>query len=247
MNYDNPELRDRLASEYVLGTLQGRARRRFQRLMHDDRGLQAAVDFWEAQLTPMAAPLSVPQVSPELWKRIEARTAPHSRDVEDRRSPLARLVARWLDARLLGSLAAGLFLGVSLSLVVPRLTGPTDVDMIGDRQIPASYAGILNDSQGHPAMLISSRRHGRIVDIKVLRPIGHGEDQVLLLWALPASGAAMLLGEVPAQGKGSVRLQGTSEELLANVTELAVSVTRRDEPAPQPGGFILRGPCAKFW
>ena len=30
MNYDDPELRDRLTTEYALGTLRGPARKRFQ-------------------------------------------------------------------------------------------------------------------------------------------------------------------------------------------------------------------------
>ena len=119
----------------------------------------------------------------------------------------------------------------------------------GERQLPQSYAGILGDANGHPAMIVSSRRHGRIVDIKVLRAIGLGQDQVLQLWALPVTGAPISLGLVPPQGKGRIELPATSEELLANVTELAVSVTPRNAaPAPAPSGaFILRGPCAKFW
>src|SRR5213592_2619358 len=99
MNYDRPELRDRLASEYVLGTLHGRARQRFQRLMKDDPALRAAVEFWERQLMPRAAP---PRGSPE-------------------KSGLARWLARWLDPRTLGTLVAGLFLGLGLSLVLPPL------------------------------------------------------------------------------------------------------------------------------
>ena len=49
MNYRRPELRDRLAAEYVLGTLHGRARARLQQLLRDDPQLQARVAFWERE------------------------------------------------------------------------------------------------------------------------------------------------------------------------------------------------------
>ena len=50
MNYDRPELRDRLAAEYVLGTLRGRARRRYQRLLRDDLVTRVDVTRWEQRL-----------------------------------------------------------------------------------------------------------------------------------------------------------------------------------------------------
>jgi anti-sigma-K factor RskA len=247
MNYDKPELRDRLASEYVLGTLHGRARRRFQRLMKNDPALRAAVEFWEHELMPMAAPLSAPMPSADLWNRVAARVAPAARGAPEKQG-FARWLQSLLEPRTLGMLATGLFLGLSLSIVMPPLLDRGGEDT-GDRQLPASYAGILNDANGHPAMLVSSRRYGRIVDIKLLRPIGLGQDQVLQLWALPNTGAPISLGVVPAQGKGQVELPATSDELLASVTELAVSVAPKSAaPTPAPvGGFILRGPCAKFW
>ncbi len=51
MNYQNPELRDRLAAEYALGTLRGAARRRFQRLMKDDPALRDLTLGWECAST----------------------------------------------------------------------------------------------------------------------------------------------------------------------------------------------------
>ena len=242
MNYRRPELRQRLASEYVLGTLHGRARRRFQRLLADDRELRDEVAFWEQQLVPMAAPLSVAAPPPEVWNRIAARVAPPGRAAPAKLS----WFERWFSVRVMSGALAGLFVGVALTALLPQLTGLGPG--ASQTQLPESYAGFLQDAQGHPTLLVSSLRHGRLVDLKVLRPIGVGAGEVLRLWALPKDGPPLLLGLVPPQGKGRIELPATSEELLSKVGELAVSVAPRDSVVSDPAGaFILRGPCAKFW
>ena len=48
MDYSRPELADRLAAEYVLGTLQGPARRRFEALQQAHPALRQAVAQWQA-------------------------------------------------------------------------------------------------------------------------------------------------------------------------------------------------------
>ena len=71
MNYRNkPELIDRLAAEYVLGTLTGGARRRFAAWLANDAALRRSVGEWEARLTPMAA--AVREIAPPkaLWPKI---------------------------------------------------------------------------------------------------------------------------------------------------------------------------------
>jgi len=62
MNYDRPELRDRLAAAYALGTLRGAARRRLERLMSSDATLAAAVEDWQRRLNPLVEAL--PPVDP---------------------------------------------------------------------------------------------------------------------------------------------------------------------------------------
>jgi len=47
MNYEQAELLDRLAAEYVLGTLRGPARRRFERLCGESVSARRALYRWE--------------------------------------------------------------------------------------------------------------------------------------------------------------------------------------------------------
>src|SRR5688572_8104937 len=77
MNYrDKPELQDKLAAEYVLGTLRGGARLRFQAWLREDAALRGAVAEWEQRLIPMAN--AVPEISPprRVWRNIQSRIAP---------------------------------------------------------------------------------------------------------------------------------------------------------------------------
>ena len=242
MNYNQPELQQRLASEYVLGTLHGLARKRFQRLLAKDAKLREAVSFWEQELMPMGSALSVPAPAPAVWQSIAARVAP------GRSAEKPGFFERFFGLRTLGPLAAGLFLGIGVMSVAPLLLEKRE-PAVAKTQLPESYAGFMQDATGNTAMLVSSLRHGKIVDIKVLRPLTVDSEHVLQLWALPRDKAPIPLGLVPAQGKGSLTLPATSEELLSKVSELAISVEpKASAPVAQPSGpFILRGPCAKFW
>ena len=53
MNYAQPRLKQMLAAEYVLGTLHGRARRRFARLLESRADLRAEVRYWEQRLAAL--------------------------------------------------------------------------------------------------------------------------------------------------------------------------------------------------
>ena len=58
MDYSRPELADRLAAEYVLGTLPAAERQGVQQRLPGDKALQQAVAEWEARLLPLTLPVS---------------------------------------------------------------------------------------------------------------------------------------------------------------------------------------------
>ncbi len=67
--------RDLAAGEYVLGTLTEAEREAFERDLHDDDALQAAVYEWQDRLVPLSARVPPRTPSPLLWGRIEASVA----------------------------------------------------------------------------------------------------------------------------------------------------------------------------
>jgi len=246
MNYVRPELRDRLAAAHVHGTLRGRARRRYQRLLRDDLVTRVDVTRWEQRLMPMGASLKERAPAERMWRAIEKRIEHGSRSRSAARQ--TTWLERWLGLRTFASLAAGIFLGVMAMLIATHFDDTTRVAVPKGRVLPESYAGILQNDKGVPTLLVSSLRNGRTVDIKALNPIPLREDQVLHLWALPKDGKPIALGAIAGSGKSQIELSGTSEQLLANVTELAVSLERKGGPVASPSQpYLLRGPCAKFW
>jgi len=233
MNYLLPERLDLLAREYVLGTLTGGARRRFERVLNQAPAAGRAVAAWQERLTVLSA--SLPPMAPRsaVWQGLEQRLfAP------PRKSP-----GWW---RAFGGVLAGVLLCTVVLRVQPGLIGLEPQA----ETLPASYVGLLTDSEGKPAVLASSRRHGRQLTIKLLQPLSVPSGRVAQLWALPRDGsAAFPVGVVTAGGSSTLALSDESEKLFSTVSRLAVSLEDKaakagDQPT-QP--FVLSGHCVKLW
>jgi anti-sigma-K factor RskA len=246
MNYDRPELLDRLAAEYALGTLRGRARRRFERLLRELPAARAAAGAWETRLAGLAT--SVPAATPprRVWDAIEARVQP----------PRARTAGRlgWLKP------AFGFAFGALATLGLVQMAPQTlvSLDRLAQREqaLPQSYVGLLTDSANVPHLLVSSTRHGTRVTVKSLRPWQVPPGKVAQVWALPRDRDGRELPPLPlgvaqpAAPPGSTRFEmaASSEQLLANVPRLAVSFEDAPaQPGQAPSTFVFSGFCVKLW
>src|SRR5688500_17243782 len=73
MDYGRPSLADALAADYVLGTLRGAARRRFEALLPAHPTLRAATQAWQDRLLPLTAAIDPVAPPARVWQAISSR------------------------------------------------------------------------------------------------------------------------------------------------------------------------------
>ncbi|MDQ6627076.1 MAG: anti-sigma factor [Pseudomonadota bacterium] len=227
MDYGRPELADRLAAEYVLGTLRHGARRRFESLLPAHPRLRLATQAWQSWLMPLTAALVPVQPSGEVWRRISERigASPGADRVGAGPAGFWRGLALWRGIAGFASVAA---LGLALLLANPAAQPPPVVVVL----TATSAAGAVQ-----PASLVASISGDRTT--LVARPIVQVSvqaDRSLELWAVPTSGTPRSLGLLPG-GSGTVALRGS---VLVGADTLAVTLEPAGgSPTGKPTGPIL--------
>lgn len=250
MKYTNPDLLEHLASAYVLGTLAGGARRRFERLLRDRADVRALVTSWEARLGQLAVSVPVQQPSPRVWAAIAVRTQPqYVRDASVAKPGLAGWLGWFKPAGFgLGGLVTGLLAATAFFMVAPTVLMSSDqLAMRSGEKLPQSYVGLLTDAQGNGKLLVSSLRHGKTMTSKVIGPITAPTTGRLVLWAVPATGPAFAIGTMPTTGSAVAMLPDTSEKLLSKVSKLIVTQETEANPGAPSSTVVFTGNCAKLW
>lgn len=224
MDYSRPQLADRLAADYVLGTLRGPARRRFETLVAAHPALRAAVHDWQRRLAVLSADVQPVEPSPEVWKRLQARLFGGS-------SAAAAPISWWQRLGLwqgLASVATVAALSLAVLLQQPAAVQPPIVVVMGSTD-PAA--------QGAPAQFVASLSgDGRSLVLKPLAGATLTASQALELWAIPGEGAPRSLGLVSAREATTV----IRAALLQDTTALAVSVEPAGgSPTGQPTGPVI--------
>jgi len=226
MDYGRPALAERLAAEYVLGTLRGRARQRFETLMGAHPALRLAVLAWYERLMPLTALVKPVQPRPATWQRVQQRLFNHRAPVPAPR-PVAwwRRLALWQGAAAFATVAA---VSLAVLLVQPGAQPPPIVIVLSANPEAAALA--------QASFVASVSGDGRSLVLKPLQIGSLGAGRVLELWAVPGRGAPRSLGLVSASGTTRV----LRARLLADTAAFAVSLEPAGgSPTGAPTGPIV--------
>jgi anti-sigma-K factor RskA len=221
MDYGRPDRADRLAAEYVLGTLRGPARRRLQTLLPAHPALAAAVRRWEDRLLPLAA--QVPPQTPrrEVWQRVRQRIE------GDAPAP----TGWWQRLGLWQGVAAAGFVAAVSSVVVFGTAPPAQPPLVIVLSANPDAAAVMNAS-----FVASVSPDGRALVLKPVNVPALEATRALELWAVPAQGAPRSLGLVSAT-RGATLLRAN---LLADTAAFAVSLEPAGgSPTGAPTGPIV--------
>jgi anti-sigma-K factor RskA len=248
---DKPALQDRLAAEYVLGTLRGAARARFERWLREDAALELAVARWDARLAPMAAGVAPVKPPARLWRAIAARVG--GARGATRAGGLWESAGFWRTFSLFtGGTAAALFMVVIFTAPPAPVPAPAPVVLRApSNEMGATYLAVLTDAKTQkPMIVVSAGRSSNDLWVKPLDPAMHVADRSLELWALPRGGAPKSLGLIAAGDKlAAMKLAAAADQSLAEVPMLAVSLEPKGgSPTGAPTGPVLyTGPCIRYW
>lgn len=214
MKHDDPKLIDSLAAEYVLGTLAGRARRRFERWRASEWHVERRVQAWEERLVGLALRLTPMRPSPHVWDQIEKRIG---RTAAPGSGPTHSTLHGGHRISTLRALAASIAIFVVIvgGVMAWRATHPALL----------ALATITNPNAIAPAWELRAD-----ADFRQIRAVARGgarpqAGKSFELWALPDSGGAPVsLGLMPDSGELTRTLTEAQRNALLGASKVAVSL-----------------------
>ena len=217
MKLEESRALDALCGEYLLGTLQGAARRRFERALREEPRVALRLEHWRS-LTPRYTPMIEVQPSADSWKRLERELG-----LGRYRTPWYRKLRVWQG--ISGAVTALLVLAIALQFVRP----------LGPDVTPGVTIALLQGKADATRVTATVTAQRHVLELKPARPVLAGPAQSYELWLIPAEGGApqslAVLGTLDARIPVAPQHAGR----LVKGAKLAISV----EPA---GGSPTGGP-----
>ncbi|WP_299080289.1 anti-sigma factor [uncultured Paraglaciecola sp.] len=209
MNYLKPELQHALAAEYVLGTLRGQARVRFQKLQLLYPELKQVTHLWENHINSLGEQLKPVSPDPLVWEKVVARLDGVS-DLSKASNVISlKQKANWWRNVTVFAAAASILLAVLLlNPQSPPVYSPSSLT-------------VVQNTQNKPLWLIEV--FSQTLDIKTTELVEVKAKNDYELWMVPSNGQAPIsLGLLPQQGRATLAKIAQFDSM--DIDALAVSI-----------------------
>ncbi|WP_041522897.1 anti-sigma factor [Gilvimarinus agarilyticus] len=211
MNYLTEERKNSLSAEYVLGTLHGAARQRYQGLLIAHRPMRQALWRWERHLNALGAALPERQPAPTVWHAIQRRLGFE----QSTASTVTSLPGRQPRPGGAWPWLASVASIVAVALAVTLWWG-----QVGVPSAPSQVA-VIQGTQSEALWLIElTERDIRVQATEQFSPVS---DKDYELWLVAADGRAPVsLGLLPKDGELTLARNQLFDQV--QVAALAVSL-----------------------
>ncbi|MES2948313.1 MAG: anti-sigma factor [Pseudomonadota bacterium] len=230
----NPDLLERLASSYALGTLRGAARRRFEAMAREQAPVRAAALIWQSRLSSINE--LQPQVQPDavVWTRIHnlmqgektsaAQAAVRAQSAKAEPTGVSawlRNLTFWRTATAVGALAT--VAAVTVSVGQRQELGGEIARLQTQLQAAPQieYVAVLADDQAAASMLVTFDPKAKKLTLQRVGVYQEAGDRSLQLWALLPSGGAKSLGVL---GRDKLLRLTAGERDVREAPTLAISL-----------------------
>jgi len=244
----HPELLDRLASSYALGTLRAGARRRFESMAREHPSVRVAALLWQTRLASLNELQGQQAPDPQVWQRIEralqAQQAEQDGPVQPARAMTrARKPARatepwwaslgwWRGAAVAGACATLLAVVTGWNLHGQRSAEVAQLQA-QLRAVPQdAYVAVLQDAKSTASMLVTFDPRNNRLTLQRVGNYQESPDRSLQLWAIPPSGGPRSLGVLD---RDKLLRLAAGEANVRDVSALAISLEPRGG-VPSAGG-----------
>ena len=244
MRYQNQELRGQLAAGYALGTLRGRARARFEKLLHGDATLHEEVTFWHERFSEFARRLKPVAPRAVVWAALEKTivadagklVALPSRTVKPAR---ALVWQAWAAAATVAAVA----LGLGLQREQAR-TAELAAALEAAQNNPLPYVAVIQPAGGDARWAITLHPNKHMMRIALTGSKMPADIRVrsLELWMLDSKGKPHSLGLLPVSGSAAHDMplpDMPASEMGAALTLAISEEPRGGSPTGLPTGRVL--------
>jgi len=248
----HPELLDRLAASYALGTLRGGARRRFESLAREHATVRAAALVWQTRWSGLTELQPAIHPATAVWTRIDnlvqadraASAMQAARVYQAAEAPGGwwRNLLVWRGAAAAGAIAtlAAVVVGVQVNGGLRATTGAQIAAL--QQQLQATpqiqYVAVLADDKADASMLVTFDPKNNQLVLQRVGGFQEGADKSLQLWALPPAGGPRSLGVL---GQDKLLKLVAQEGDVKEVPTLAISLEPKGgvPSATGPTGPVL--------